>query len=208
MLEAARAIVRKQGLGKLTFDAVAERVGVSKQAVIYWFPTKAELLGSTALPDLESVAHVVVEAIAPARTAGDAIERFVRTCVGYHLEHLDLFRLQYLKMQLDPDSAHVPRAHLEPIHVAVGKMYSAMQAKLEADPAFPKELDARRTVVNTHAACLGFVALQGLTLAYNDPLIHTREALLDTLVTMLRASVRGSAAERVTSSTKRVRRSR
>jgi AcrR family transcriptional regulator len=201
MLEAARTIVRKQGLGKLTFDAVAERVGVTKQAVIYWFPTKAALLGSTALPDLESVANVVVEAIAPARTAEDAMERFVRACIGYYLDHLDLFRLQYLKMQLDPDTANVPRDHLQPLHVAVDKMYSAVQAKLETDPAFPRELDARRTVVNTHMACVGFVTLQGLTLAYNDPLIHSSEALLDTLVTMLRGSVRGSPRRATTSAT-------
>jgi AcrR family transcriptional regulator len=191
MLEAARTIVREEGLGKLTFDAVAERVGVTKQAVIYWFPSKAALLSSTALPDLDSVANVVIDAIADTRTAADTIEHFVRACIGYYLEHLDLFRLQYLKMQLDPDRADVPREDLQPIHRAVDKLYSAVQRKLIADPTFPRVLDSRRTVVNTHMACIGFVTLHGLTMAFNDPMVHGPDALLDSLVDMLRASVRG-----------------
>ncbi len=44
MLDAAEAVVVKEGAGRLTLDAVARRAGVSKGGVMYNFPTKDALL--------------------------------------------------------------------------------------------------------------------------------------------------------------------
>ena len=56
ILDEARAIVRDLGPDKLTFDAVAERVGITKQAVIYWYPNKARLVEALVRPALEAEA--------------------------------------------------------------------------------------------------------------------------------------------------------
>lgn len=44
LLDAAEAVVLEMGATKLTFDAVAERAGVSKGGLLYSFPTKEALL--------------------------------------------------------------------------------------------------------------------------------------------------------------------
>jgi AcrR family transcriptional regulator len=44
MLDAAEAVVVKEGAGHLTLDAVARRAGVSKGGLMYNFPTKDALL--------------------------------------------------------------------------------------------------------------------------------------------------------------------
>ena len=56
---AAKDIVREEGPDKLTFDAVAARVGVSKQAVLYWFPNKARLVEALVRPALEAEAKAL-----------------------------------------------------------------------------------------------------------------------------------------------------
>lgn len=44
MLDAAVAVVGEVGLGGLTFARVAERLGTSDRMVVYYFPTKADLV--------------------------------------------------------------------------------------------------------------------------------------------------------------------
>lgn len=44
LLDAAEAVVLEMGATRLTFDAVAERAGVSKGGLLYSFPTKEALL--------------------------------------------------------------------------------------------------------------------------------------------------------------------
>lgn len=53
ILDAAEAIVAELGSGRLTFDAVARRAGVSKGGVLYCFPSKQELTAAMAERDLK-----------------------------------------------------------------------------------------------------------------------------------------------------------
>ena len=48
--EAAINLVERGGLTALTFQALADRLGVSKQAILYWYPTKWELIAECGLP--------------------------------------------------------------------------------------------------------------------------------------------------------------
>ena len=54
ILAAARDVVRDVGPDGMTFDAVAAKVGISKQAVLYWFPNKARLIEALVRPALEA----------------------------------------------------------------------------------------------------------------------------------------------------------
>ena len=44
ILDAARAVVARDGTGRLTIDAVAREIGMSKGGVLYNFPSKLALL--------------------------------------------------------------------------------------------------------------------------------------------------------------------
>lgn len=44
IVEEARRLVAEQGTAALTFQALASTLGVSKQAIIYWYPSKRELV--------------------------------------------------------------------------------------------------------------------------------------------------------------------
>lgn len=44
IIEAAEAVVRKQGVGRLTLSEVAEKAGISKGGLLYHFPSKDALI--------------------------------------------------------------------------------------------------------------------------------------------------------------------
>lgn len=134
IVEHARRIVAAHGTAGLTFQALAGALGVSKQAIIYWYPNKWELVRDFSLPELKAEADVLIAAVAPATSGAEAMNGFIRTLVAHHLGDLGRFRMLYLAPQFDEHAA-VPGADalLAPIHSATSTMYSALADKLAAD---------------------------------------------------------------------------
>lgn len=187
ILEEAKQIVAAEGTAGLTFQALAERLGVSKQAIIYWYPAKWQLAQDYAVRALGAEADATTEATAGAETAGEAIERFVRALVGHHLRDLGGFRLLYLLPQFDPPLAmDVDRADaLGPIHETTAAMYGALEAAIQADAAFRPGANRRRLAVAVHSAAIGLLTMLALAEASDDPLAHGTPDLIDALVALL-----------------------
>jgi AcrR family transcriptional regulator len=78
ILRTVPALVRSGGLGSLTFDAVARRLGISKQAVLYWFPRKEDLLAAVAIPWIRDEARAALAAVENAPDTAAAVQAFVR----------------------------------------------------------------------------------------------------------------------------------
>ena len=49
LLEAAVAVARESGVGAVTFGTVGRRLGISDRTVVYYFPTKADLIAAVVL---------------------------------------------------------------------------------------------------------------------------------------------------------------
>jgi AcrR family transcriptional regulator len=191
ILEISNRLVQEQGGAGLTFAAVAKRLGTTKQAVIYWFPTKESLIRALALPALNAEAEAMVAAVAGATSAPDAAARFVRAFTAHHLADLRRFRLVYLAAQfnLRRDRPAVHGAIAAEAPPVTGTMYAALEAKFIADPRFPAHLDPRRAAVIVHMAALGLVAMEGLADAVGDPLAHRTADLIETLAGMMEGAV-------------------
>lgn len=186
IVEHARRIVAERGIAALTFQALAGALGVSKQAIIYWYPNKWELIRDFSLPELKAEADVLIAAVSPATSGTEAVERFVRALVTHHLADLGRFRMLYLAPQFD-ERAAVPGAGelLAPIHAATSSMYSALAGKLAADRAFRAGEDARRLAVAAHMAGIGFITMVALADSMDDPMAHRIDAMLDALIALL-----------------------
>jgi AcrR family transcriptional regulator len=185
IIEAARAIVRSGGPGKLTFDAVAGRLGLSKQAVIYWFPKKEDLIAGVALPLLRDEAEAGLSAIQAAEDASAAIRAFVQAVGKFHFVDLDRFRLMYVAPQTGTrPTVTMVGALGEQVHALTSSMYDALQMQF-ADLAGLTGVEARRAAVAAHMAVLGVAMMVALTQAMGDPLLHDQNDLLDTLAKLL-----------------------
>ncbi len=183
ILKACKEIVRREGVDRLTFDAVAAKLGVSKQAVIYWFPTKEDLIAGYALPALRDEARAAVRAARSADNAAAAMSAVVHAIVRFHLRDLDRFRLMYVAIQASGRIAplSMPGALADTIHGITGEMYTALAERLSEDGF----ADPRRKAVATHMAALGLVLMASLADAMDDPLAHQPAALADTMAHLI-----------------------
>jgi len=184
VLEVAADLMSVGGLEAVTFDAVATRLGVTKQAVIYWFPSKVALLSELALPGLCGEARVAIEAAVGASCRTQAVRAVVRAVIDFHLTDLARFRLMYLSPQIRA-TAGAKRTAAElvaQVHPVTSEMYTAIAAALGDGPT------ARETAMALHMAALGHVLMVALTEAIDDPLRHTPELLADRLAALLAAS--------------------
>jgi AcrR family transcriptional regulator len=183
ILERARDILARGEAG-FTFQALADALGVTKQAIIYWFPTKEDLAREVALPILKAESDATVIAVAPARSGPEAIELFLRALVGFHLGNLGRFRALYIVAQVQSRTLVEIKSHAvqRPINAATSAMYGALEAKLAADPQFRDRSAARQAAVAIHMAGIGLLTMVALADAVDDPLAHGTGHLLDALV--------------------------
>lgn len=195
----ARRLVAKQGTTGLTFQALASALGVSKQAIIYWYPSKRELARDFCLPLLREERNLVTTAIADSRSATEAIEAFVRSLVRYHLSDLGRFRMLYLWLQFEPGVSLRPGDEhlLDPIHETTSSSYDLLEARIAADRSFLGNGDARKLAVAVDMAALGLITMIAMAEAMNDPWRHATESMVDALVDLLTGKHRSDAAKRI-----------
>ena len=181
ILGAARRLLRRGGPAALTFDAVAREIGMTKQAVLYWFPGKAQLVAALVLPALEAEANAVREAVRGATGPAEAAEAAIRAIAAFHLADLDRFRMMYLAPQLAASRGlSVKDSRIEQrIHATTAPLYDALGAALAGSP--PQDIHRQRAMA-LHAAVLGVVTMVALGEAVDDPLKHSPEALVHALV--------------------------
>ncbi len=187
ILTAARSIVRAEGPDQLTFDAVANAVGVSKQAVLYWFPNKARLIEALVRPALESESAAGQSAIATQSTAGDAIRAYISALAVFHSSDLERFRLMYVTPQIGqrPGRNGTMLTTLGRIHPSTTEMYDVLAEKLVAGGRYDRLVDARRAAAAIHTALLGLILRMAMADALNAPMRAREDALIDALVNVM-----------------------
>src|SRR5262249_45890616 len=129
ILEVTRAELAREG-PDLTLDGVAARLSMTKQAVLYHFPSKERLLVELALEGIVEEADAMVKAVERASTAADAVRRFVRANLAFHLADLERFRLIYVRAGVvrgakDCFDVTERRERLYPV---TSRMYDALEA--------------------------------------------------------------------------------
>ena len=182
ILNIARELLASGGLGAISFDAIARRLGHSKQAVLYWFPTKHDLLAAMFLPSLEAEAEVAIQSVANVANQNEAISAFVRAVAAFHIGDLNRFRMMYLLPQTIRPTRHdvANKKMLEKVHPVTDEIYDALSAHLDGDI-----VAARRKAAVVHSAVLGLVLMFSLADGLKDPLKHTQNELVDALIASL-----------------------
>jgi len=184
ILDASRAIVRDHGPDRLTFEAIAGRVGVSKQAVIYWFPNKARLLEALVRPALEAEATAGKAAIGANTPPDAAIRAVIEALAVFHTSDLDRFRLMYVTPQIGqrPGRDGAMLTTLGRMHPATTEMYDALADCLVTGGRYARVVEARRAAVAVHTALLGLLLRMAMADTLNAPLRHRNDALVEALL--------------------------
>jgi len=184
ILKTAARIISETGEGSLTFQTLGETLGVTKQAIIYWFPSKSDLTRELILPALQLEADAVVSALTRIKTSRKAIEVFLRTLIAFHLADLGRFRLIYVSAQFDTQVwqvAELPNV-ADAIHVITNRMYGALESVLVQSNDLAAKGSARTIAVATHMAGIGALSMLSLADAVHDPMAHATDTLIEAMV--------------------------
>ena len=184
ILHAAQGLLASDGFGAVSFDAIARKLGISKQAVLYWFPSKRDLLVAMFVGWLSAEADEAAACLEGASDPDEAVATFVRVIAEFHLGDLDRFRMMYLAPQTLKASTQVTQDDqlLEQVHATTSRMYGVLAEHLSGNPR-----QARQEAVAIHSAVLGLVLMFGLADGVGDPLKHSQDDLVAALITRLTA---------------------
>lgn len=197
--QTALGLVERSGLTGLTFQALADALGVSKQAILYWYPSKWELMADCGLPLIRQEAEALIGAMAGSRDAGDAIERMIRAFAGHYANRLPQFRVLYMIQPLGIEpNAPEQQAVLAPVHAVTSSIYAALESWIAADAGYASgSVSARQLAVAAHMSAVGLVTMFALADAMGDPLVHPLDGMVEAMVALHRgpgAEVSGPAA--------------
>lgn len=182
ILNAAQDLLSKGGANAVSFDKVAAELGITKQAVLYWFPSKSALLAAMFIDWLDAEARAAEDAVKSAKTANEAISAFVTEIVSFHAENFDRFRMMYLAPQTLKVGSQVSRKDgaIGEINKVTSRLYGCLAEKLDANA-----IEARQTAFIVHSSVLGLVMMLALADSISDPLAHSESDLAAALVSRL-----------------------
>lgn len=189
IIEAARRLLESGGVGAVSFDAIAAEVGIAKQSVLYWYPSRSDLLAALFVGWLAAETEAAEASLVGVKDSHAAIEAFVRTIIRFHTGDFDRFRLMYLAPQTMKSGIQEVRNTdvLGEIHATTSMLYSALAARLDGSSD-----ENRESAFAIHASALGIVMMLGLADSIGDPLKHSEQRLIDALVSRLSNHDRGA----------------
>jgi AcrR family transcriptional regulator len=183
ILEAARRVLLRSGIGATTLDSVAKEIGVSKAALYYYFPSKDALLFELIFGTLESHAQAVHGATGKARNGGDALRAIVRETVNAFAPRIDDFRLAFLLGQVaSPGSVHWDAQQFQRIRPLNDLCFADAAKKLtEEQKKRPgrARVEPRLMAFLAYLAALGMLTMKGMVESLDDPLAYSDEQLVE-----------------------------
>ncbi len=184
ILDTARHVLAEQGLDAVTLTGVANELGMTKQALYHYFPSKDALLNDllTALFDAE--VDALIAAVQAEPDADKILSTLVRAFYAHHIENLDAFRLLYCESQRvsAPEHGFGPEVIRDRINPRTRNLFDILESRLvQRRMSKTRRQQLRRLAFTAWTSALGLLTMLSVTDNTGDPLIHSDTSLLDTL---------------------------
>ena len=193
-LEAARALLWREGVAAVTPDAVAAEAGVEAAAIEAHFGGRGALLHDL---DAFCMARGVVainEAMLPTTSAEHALDVFLRYCVEVDKGRLEEYRLSMFAKQVIPEMMGPWPPEVTKRQFELGnQMNDPLDAKLVADwgeEMLPHGIHPRRMAFVANLLAQGFLNMKGLMHEAGQALIHSDDDLMDMMANVMSAPPR------------------
>ena len=194
ILDAALAIVLRDGFDGFSLAAVAEDLELTKPALYYYFRSKRQLMFELLLKEWIDSAAEVQEAVGKTATGADAVEAIMRTLFARYRERPALFLLGYQRQHGELRDL-LGKEELERIRPVNDMFYAGAEERLRADQArgdFPQDRSPRRFAFTAHMSVIGLLNMKAIVESVGDPLVHRDDDLIDGLCRTFRDASRGA----------------
>lgn len=188
----------ERGLAAFTLDEVAERLGLTKPALYYYFGSKDELAVELYLREWTRAARAVEEAVEATDSGVEALGAIVRAYVKHYAQQPELFLLTHAEIARG-NSSLVGAEQLQRIRPTNEQLYGGAERRLRDDEATQERdtnLHPRRLAFIAHVAAIGFLTYKTLVESVGDPLRYGDDEIVDEISRVLRLAVHSPQGER------------
>jgi AcrR family transcriptional regulator len=192
ILDAAQQVLGAEGTDAVTLASVAGQLGMTKQALYHYFPSKEALHRSLVTTLLDEEIEALTAAMEEPGFGKDPLGNLIRAFYSHYVNRLDAFRAVYCQSQLGTvaDSGLDEFTLRDEVHPRTRSLFDKLEDYLAGPKASAaKRRRARRLAYTAWSSALGLMTILGVADATNDPLIHTDRELLDTLAGVFRTTV-------------------
>lgn len=138
------------GYEATSLDALAAELGITKQTILYYFPSKERLLEEVVISSAAELTEALDHAIDGSGSAWERVEAVVRTVFRLAVRRPELLGLLREVSRLGPPAATWLTTQLEPqVERAVGFLAGEMEA------GRMRESDARLLLVSAYSTVIG-----------------------------------------------------
>jgi len=150
VLSEALASFGTRGFDATSLDQLAAELGIRKQTILYYYPSKVELLDAVIDHSSAALAAVLEEALADAGPGWDRVEAIIRSVFRLALRRPELLGLLREVSRLGPPAATRLTDNLDPL---VTRAREFLEAEMAAGNM--RTTDARLVLLSTYSTVLG-----------------------------------------------------
>lgn len=185
ILQAARDILREGGVEAVTLASVAGVLGMTKQALYHYFPSKEALLRSLVTSFIDHEVENLVAAIEANDSGSNTLGTLIRAFYDHYINCLEVFRTVYCQSQLysDTNLGMDQKTIRDEINPRMQRLFDTLEARLLTNRSLRKSTRERmrRLAFTAWTSALGLVTILSVAEAVKDPTLHSDKDLLDTL---------------------------
>jgi AcrR family transcriptional regulator len=150
VLDVASTSFGSRGYDATSLDAIAGELGLTKQTILYYYPSKEALLDAVVADAAVDLAGALEAAVVDAGDGWDRIEAIVRTVFRLALRRPELLGLLRELTRLGPTYSARLATELEPL---VEPSVAWLEAEMDAGRL--RRLDARLLLVSVYSTIVG-----------------------------------------------------
>lgn len=184
ILGIARSILDEEGPNAVTLASVAGRLGMTKQSLYHYYPSKEALSRALVANLLDDEIEALLAAVTRQRSDGKVLGTLIKAFHSHYAGNLGAFRAVYCHTQMyGASSSDLDEATLrEKIHPRTRELFDALERRLADEHASrAQRMRARQLAFSAWTSALGLVTMLGVADATDDPIVHPEKALLRTL---------------------------
>ncbi len=193
ILQAALTSFADRGYEATSLDALAKGLGLTKQSILYWFPSKEAVLEATIARSATDLSNALESALQSAGAGWDRVEAVVRSVFRLAARQPELLGLLREVGRLGPPAATQMMAALDPL---VERASSFLQAEMDAGSM--RRHEPRLLLLTIYSTVIGMVTeVEVLRAMGEEPtarsLVRRRADVLDLLHSALVVDARDRA---------------
>jgi AcrR family transcriptional regulator len=191
ILDAARRLLNEQGVDAVTLASVAAALGMTKPALYHYFPSKDALVSALITSLLADEIETLIAAVEAEDDPVETLPALIRAFHAHYRERLDAFRIVYSQSQLVSalEIGMDPQTLRDEVNPRTRHLFDVLEDRLAAPGASAAQRrELRRLAFTAWTSVLGLMTMLSVADATGDPLTHSDEDLLDTLVAVFTRS--------------------